>query len=342
MTSRSHLMDGLRVLAAHVIVLHHLASYGPLADVLSQATPVLHQWLFDYGRFATQIFLVMAGYLAAQGWLSACQGSLVQRLRQRYLRLVPPFALAILLVALVVELLRPWIGQDWLTSPSSLWQWLSHVLLIQDLVGQPSMTVGAWYVAIDFQLFLVLSVLAWGATRSGVGQPGLVTSVALLSLASQWFFNRHPGGDIWAGYFLESYGVGALLAWARTRAPAAATARAWLGVCLVSALVAGWLYPRPRLWLTVLVCLVLCAWVERWQPAERCSFRLQRHSDTSYALFLTHFAPLVAANALWIRTGADSPTWGLVLLALTWGACVGLAVIFHRSVETLMRKAWRR
>ena len=32
----------------------------------------------------------------------------------------------------------------------------------------------------------------------------------------------------------------------------------------------------------------------------------------------------------------------LTLLLLTWGACIGLAVIFHRSVETLMRKAWRR
>jgi peptidoglycan/LPS O-acetylase OafA/YrhL len=342
MTNRSHLMDGLRVLAAHVIVLHHLASYGPLADALAQAAPVLHQLLFDYGRFATQIFLVMAGYLAAQGLQTARQGALVQRLRQRYLRLVPPFALAIALVALVVEVLRPWVGQDWLTAPSSLWQWVSHVLLIQDLVGQPSMTVGAWYVAIDFQLFMLLSLVAWGIVRVGAGQGALVASVALLTLASQWFFNLYPGGDIWAGYFLESYGVGVLLAWTRARTPMAATARAWLGVCLASALAAGWLYPRPRLWLTVLVCLVLFGWAERWQPAASCSSWLQRHSDIAYALFLTHFAPLVLANALWIQIGADSPVWGVILLVLTWGACAGVAVIFHRSVETLMRKAWRR
>ena len=342
MTSRSHLMDGLRVLAAHMIVLHHLASYGPLADGLAQAAPVLHQVLFDYGRFATQIFLVMAGYLAAQGLRLQNPASLLLRLRQRYLRLVPPFALAILLVALVVALFRPWIDQDWLTEPSSLWQWLSHVLLIQDLVGQPSMTVGAWYVAIDFQLFLVLSLVGWGVARAGAGQGVLVTVVALLCLMSQWFFNRDPSADIWAGYFLESYGVGALLAWARVQAPTAAAARAWLGVCLASALLAGWLYPRPRLWLTVVVCLALYAWAERWHPTARCSAWLQRLSDTSYALFLTHFAPLVVGNALWIRSGADSPVWFMTLLLLTWGACIGLAVIFHRSVETLMRKAWRR
>jgi peptidoglycan/LPS O-acetylase OafA/YrhL len=34
MNERSRLMDGLRVLAAHVIVLHHLAAYGPLAAAL--------------------------------------------------------------------------------------------------------------------------------------------------------------------------------------------------------------------------------------------------------------------------------------------------------------------
>jgi peptidoglycan/LPS O-acetylase OafA/YrhL len=342
MTERSHLMDGLRVGAAHLIVLHHLVSYGPLASTLAQTWPALHEALFLYGRFATQVFLVMAGYWSAQGLLSASSVSLGERLRRRYWRLVPPFALAIVSVALVVSLLRPVMPQDWLTDPPSVWQWLAHVLLIQDLVEQPSMTVGAWYVAIDFQLFAVLSVLVWALLRTGASHRWVVACVAVLCLVSQWYFNRDPDWDRWAWYFMESYGVGVLLAWSRPASPVAGTARGWLLVCLASALAAGWIYPRPRLWLTVSVCALLIWGIGRWQPSGRCVRALQRHSDTSYALFLTHFAPLVVANALWTVWAPQAPLWGVLLLALTWWGCVVWAGIFHRSVETLMRKAWRR
>jgi len=342
MRERSHLMDGLRVVSAHVIVLHHLVSYGPLASSLEHTWPGLFQVLHQYGRFATQLFLVMAGYLSAQALLSATNVSLGERLRRRYVRLMPTFLLAILSVALVVTWLRPWINQDWLTAPPTVWQWVSHALLIQDLVGQPAMTVGAWYVAIDFQLFVLLNVLVWGLWRLGVRREAVLLPLAVLCLASQWSFNRDPGWDLWALYFFESYGVGALLAWTQLGSAAGkVTAQRWLVLCLLSALIAGLVYPRPRLWITVMVCGVLWWGAHRWQPSVRVARWLQRHSDQSYALFLTHFMPLVVFNALWMVSDGESPRWGVALLGLTWVACLGWSVIFHRSVETLMRKTWR-
>lgn len=343
MKQRSHLMDGLRVVSAHVIVLHHLVSYGPLASTLEHTWPGLFQVLSQYGRFATQIFLVMAGYLSAQALMSPRVPSLGVLLRQRYLRLMPTFLLAILSVALVVTWLRPWINQDWLTEPPTVWQWVSHALLIQDLVGQPAMTVGAWYVAIDFQLFVLLNVLVWGLLRLGTSREAVVMVMAVLCLASQWMFNRDPSWDRWAVYFFESYGVGALLAWTlHGSAAARGTARRVLLLCLLSALVAGWVFPRPRLWITVMVCGMLWWGVTRWQPSADVARWLQRQSDRSYALFLTHFAPLVVFNACWVVGGGESPLWGVALLGVTWAACVGWSVIFHHSVETLMRMAWRR
>jgi len=50
MTERSHLMDGLRVLAAHLIVLHHLVTNGPLGQTLEPLWPGLFQLLHDHGR----------------------------------------------------------------------------------------------------------------------------------------------------------------------------------------------------------------------------------------------------------------------------------------------------
>ncbi len=64
--SQYWLIDGLKVLAAQMIVLHHCVSYGQLALATSLQLPSLSSVLFDYGRYAVQVFLVMAGYLAAQ------------------------------------------------------------------------------------------------------------------------------------------------------------------------------------------------------------------------------------------------------------------------------------
>ncbi len=341
MSERSRMMDGLRVFAAHVIVLHHLASYGPLAAALEQTWPSVSEVLYNYGRYATQIFFVMAGFLAAQGLSSPGAQPLGDRLVKRYLRLVPLFLLAILAVALVVTWLRPWIQQDWLTEPPTLWQWVSHALLIQDIVGQPAMTVGAWYVAIDFQLFVVLNVLGWGLWRLGARHDAVIVSTALLCLASQWYFNRDAEWDRWALYFFESYGLGALLAWSLHGTQGARGARHWMLLCMLSAVIAASVFPRPRLLLSVLVCLLLWWGVQRWHPSERCSKWLQRHGELSYALFLTHFMPLVVANAVWIRWGGQSPAGGVALLVLTWGVCVVWSGMFHRAVQILMRAAWR-
>jgi surface polysaccharide O-acyltransferase-like enzyme len=65
---RNDVIDGLKVLAAQVIILHHCMSYGELAAAAKELFPIFSVLVFDYGRYAVQIFLVMAGYLAAQSF----------------------------------------------------------------------------------------------------------------------------------------------------------------------------------------------------------------------------------------------------------------------------------
>lgn len=52
--------------AALLIILHNLSSYGQIAKDAQLVMPLTMAWLFDYGRYAVRVFLVMAGYLAAQ------------------------------------------------------------------------------------------------------------------------------------------------------------------------------------------------------------------------------------------------------------------------------------
>ena len=72
MASRLFPLDALRAAAAQLIVLHHLSVYGPIAEAMHGLFPLLSGWLYDYGRMAVQVFLVLGGYLSARALSAAC------------------------------------------------------------------------------------------------------------------------------------------------------------------------------------------------------------------------------------------------------------------------------
>ena len=63
--SRLPAVDALKALACVLIVLHHLAFYGPMADVVRPLMPATIDFLDEYARMAVQIFLVVSGFLFA-------------------------------------------------------------------------------------------------------------------------------------------------------------------------------------------------------------------------------------------------------------------------------------
>jgi peptidoglycan/LPS O-acetylase OafA/YrhL len=69
--TRDARIDLLKLLCAQCIVLHHFSAYGPLSDGLELAMPQLSALLFDYGRMAVQVFLVVGGFLAVASFDSA-------------------------------------------------------------------------------------------------------------------------------------------------------------------------------------------------------------------------------------------------------------------------------
>jgi peptidoglycan/LPS O-acetylase OafA/YrhL len=100
--SRSLPVDALKAVAAQCIVLHHFAWYGPLSEQAAQLGPAA-DGLIDgfavYGRYAVAVFLVVGGYLSV---LTLPPQGLSFRLApaqlgfERYLRLLVPFAVALL------------------------------------------------------------------------------------------------------------------------------------------------------------------------------------------------------------------------------------------------------
>jgi peptidoglycan/LPS O-acetylase OafA/YrhL len=337
MAPRSLLIDGLKVVASQLIVLHHIVLYAPMADVL--AWPPLRAFLIDEARFVVQIFLVIGGFLAAIG-LPRRTDSLPTSLLLRYWRLVPMLAVALLAVLAASALLPAGRWPDWVTPWPTLGAFLAHLLLLQDVLGIPSLSAGAWYVSIDFQLFALLAIGAAVLHRNAaqpVWRSPLPWVVAAMTLASLAWFNRDGAFDAWAPYFLTAYGLGVLAAWAgRSR-----RLGGLFGLVCAVHLACAWWESRPRVATACLVALALATLASRWHARGRGARTLAYWSDASYGVFLIHYAVIVAATALWLRLGANGSTAAWSLLLACWATSLAAGAALQRFVGApLSRPPW--
>lgn len=333
MPRRQSHIDIAKVVASHLIVLHHFTVYGPLAVALDLAAPRLTDWFFEYARMAVQVFLVIGGYLAAgtlapHGYLHSTRPW--RSVAQRYLRLVLPFSAALLLVVVCSAWTRLRLPADFIPVAPSLVALLAHFSLLFDVLGFEPLSIGIWYVAIDFQLFALMAVLLWLGGRAAQGL------VALVMLGSLFFFNLQLTGDSWALYFFGSYGLGAFAWWAGHSRHGG---RVLFGLAAVGVAALLWDF-RMRIALALVVALGLGLARRRLSndrpllaPHPAWTRPLRVLGRSSYALFLTHFATLMLANALWAHLAWTFDGAAAVVAACAWAACVVIALLFERFVE---------
>ncbi len=302
-------LDALKGLACVMIVWHHLAFYGPMSDVLHPLVPGLTDWLYDYGRMAVQVFLVVGGFLAASSLAPEGVAIFAQPGRlifSRYRRLVPPYLVALAVSVLVAALVRPWFHHPSVPAAPTLAQLLAHVLLLQDVLGQEALSAGVWYVAIDLQLF-AMSVLVLGLTRqlprrwpgrsARLVPPGIAL-VLVLAAASLLVFNRQAGLDMTGLYFFGAYALGMLAFWASN------TARRgpWLLAMAVLGGAALALDFRGRLLVALAVAFGL-VWLQQGRSAAGPRRWLRQRwlaqlGKMSYSVFLIHFPVCLLVNAV--------------------------------------------
>lgn len=325
--------------ACATIVWHHLAFYGPMSDIAHPLAPDLMSWLYEYGRMAVQVFLVLGGYLAA-GSL-APQGvarfeSASQQIARRFVRLVVPYAVALVLAVVVAALVRNWTDHPSVPGAPGLAQLVANALLLQDIVGEEALSAGVWYVAIDFQLF-VCSVLLLSLVRTvsgGRAAPyaawlgrGLVVVGAAASLLA---FNRQPQLDMWALYFFGAYGMGMMAHWA-VRAPQAG---GWVAAIAAMGMAAMALDFRGRIAVAVVTALAL-VWTLR---SPRCRqwqgfAPVVQLGQMSYSVFLVHFPVCLLVNSVVGHVWPQSPAVNALGMLLAFVLSLMAGRLLYERVE---------
>jgi peptidoglycan/LPS O-acetylase OafA/YrhL len=311
-------------------------------------------WLAEDGRLAVQVFLVIAGFLAAGSLapdgMSRGAKPLSQVLR-RYARLVMPYLVALIVSVLVEALIRPWLHDSAVPAAPDMAQLIAHGLLLQDLLGYPALSAGVWYIAIDFQLFVV-AVMAIGVARRvqrrwsfGARQARwiVVVLVLLLAVASLALFNRQPTLDDTALYFFGAYGLGMLAFWVG-RATQPGTWRigiASLALLGVAALAIDW---RSRIAIALVTALAITIIQRRawpgpavWTVLARPLLRMGR---ISYSLFLIHFPMILLVNAVVGTLWPKQPLVDLFGMVFAFGLSLVAATWLHRWVE-MRAISWR-
>ena len=337
-------IDALKGLACVLIIWHHLAFYGPMSDVLYPHAPTLTDWLYDYGRMAVQVFLVIGGFLAAKSLAPQGQATYAspgRLMARRYRRLVLPYLVAVAASVAVAALVRPWFDHASLPSAPTLFQVLAHGLLLQDMLEFEGLSAGVWYVAIDFQLFAMAVLLfslsrrlerRWPGLLNWRVAPGRVLTV-MVCAASLFLFNNDSRWDTAGIYFFGAYGLGMLAFWAGNSDRRAQ----WLlciGLLAGSALLLDF---RGRLLVALVVAfgLVFLQRIASGPGTPRWPQRqLAGVGQMSYSIFLIHFPVCLGVNAV------VSWFWPAHLLANAAGLLaafalsVGAGRVLYRNVES--------
>lgn len=340
--SRLAFIDALKAIASQLIVLHHLAFYGPMSDFAQGLAPSLISWLSQDARIAVQVFLVIGGFLAAKGLApdgKLLAGDLLALIWKRYQKLAIPYLVALLLGVLCAFIASQWMEHDSIPDAPTSKQLLAHALLLQNVLGFNAISAGVWYIAIDFQLFSLLFGVLWLAQNIGTGSRSAriigLFFVSALAVTSLFYFNRDAAWDDWALYFFASYALGALTYWASGQRQASD----WLAIITIVVITALLVDFRSRIAVALLVALALgisrqWAFLESWPRTKPLAFL----GRISYSVFLVNFPVCLVINALFSRFASEDPVINAIGVLVAWAASIVAGALFYHFVESRTRQ----
>ncbi|MCE2679664.1 MAG: acyltransferase [Burkholderiales bacterium] len=356
---RVPLIDPVKAIAAQLIVWHHMMLYSSMRAPLEEAFPAFIGFLANEAKYAVQVFLVIGGFLAAQSFekylVSTNNRSrttfslavLIEAVANRYSRLIKPFGLALLLATVSIMLtlkVAPYAELERVE-----WrQFAAHLFLLHDVMGFDAISAGVWYVAIDFQLFVMFTLIVIFSQRLsgffGLNAAFTVLTFTLgLSIAAFFGFNRLPELEAWAPYFFGSYGLGVIA----HRAVVAKEKMLGASVIVVLVSVAMAVDFRERLLVAAGTAgfLLIAPSIQNlpnWMKTRCVNF----FNQSSYPLFLIHYPVAVLLFAFIDLMHLKSVEQNLCAAFICYGFCLVAAkglmntlAVYEKLELAVMRNA---
>ena len=346
-------LDVIKGGAAQMICWHHFCVFGPMSDAAWDFAPFLFKWLANHGRISVQCFLVMAGFMAAaallpggsKAWIAPRFSQLPKIVFGRYKRLAKVYFIGLLAALVCAAVARALMEEPSTPAAPSISDVIAHLFFAQDLLGVPALTAGAWYVAIDLQLYALLALLcAFAASISSFVRGGrLVKFVALalvvaLAMCSLFVFNRHSELEIWGIYFFGSYGLGIAAYWV-SRCAGRRKALWALVMLLVgaTALIVQW---RSRIAVSTVTALVLVLFGTWRSQSNGWTVRLVSYlSRISFPLFVLHYPVFMLVGAVVTANWGDDPVANLMGLLVAWAVSMAAATVVSTLLDPVKKPA---
>ncbi len=336
------LVDGLRAMAALVVILPHAwVLFRDVADrpgALSDAVYLVRV----HGTLGVQVFFVLSGFviaysLRATRMTARAFGRFVAR---RSVRLDPPYwvALAICCGVLWVQV---HLARDGTALPTAA-QVAAHVVYLQQVAGcNDVINHTYWTLCVEVQLYLAFAAAVGllQAARLPYRAVLTVAAVAGLSYPLGWSV---PGWLAVRGLFLpHAYGflAGAVAWWAVEGTVPWRTALAAAALAAVAALRHG----EVVVWVVVATASLLAVAGRRGDLARWLDHRLlQAIGRSSYGLYLLHNPVISVAVMVQHRLGWTGLPRDLLMLGGVGAGSVAAAGLLHVTVERPALRLSRR
>lgn len=315
----------LKAIACQIIVLHHIFNYGNISENLAANLGGIGDVFFNISRMAVQIFLVIGGYLATQNMLSPSNSkvNLKNTIINRYLRLTVPMIIALTLTIFISYISTIYGGTNFNPSIESIEQVIAHAFLLHSVFDFNSLSAGVWYVAIDFQLYILLGITVYFSNKN---ENKIKAIIFLMGVASIFIWNLNSNLDVWAIYFIGSYSIG-VLAYNYNKN----SKIFYLSIIIFSI---GLLYEfRGRLLLAIATGLILASNIDKFAfTTIMCKSKfIKKISEVSYSIFLTHFSVIIVFNTFFIGKYNLFESLTIALLILITSNVLGY--YFYKIIE---------
>jgi peptidoglycan/LPS O-acetylase OafA/YrhL len=290
---RLHALDGVRALAASLVVLHHLGATNAASSLAESGYRLAAALLGGGTAGGVELFFVLSGVVLARPYLRSKRPmNVTSYFSRRVKRLYPPFLIAWLLTGLTVYLTSKF--PTWWTQsailPSFQWQvWLQQIGIIY--WGSTPYNFAWWSLGTEVAFYLIfpLSILLF---RYVAENRTLPIPIFVLSILASSFAFVHPILSVAAFDKLIVYSscfCGGLLLAAVDFAPAARRSLALAGIAWVICSVYFEVL-NPHVGWGLLAFAVVSSASDHGTAAEKTLSRplLVWLGERSYSLFLTH------------------------------------------------------